>query len=328
MLRVSLSFAVALIIATASLPLSYGQLSGSRPSGKDDEADYWWSNQRNTDPAEVSPLALLDRRVANDYISIEGRAEIRVKPTEIRLVLAVIAEGETGPQCQRTTEAAIARLRAAWTKMGIAPERISEDFIKAVPRYQWVSEQRHNESVKVEKKVGIHVQTNVHLITRGETEARAAIARAVEQDVTDIVACDYWSKELDEMNVKARQQALAAARSKADVLLGALFDGRLPVINVQEQTTVKYPESLYHMFTSQSDASPGAYWRWSEETTVGANRAYSYYRILNSDGDIVPRELPLNPEISVVSTVRLYYRSPAGGHATEHDSAAKAGKSH
>jgi hypothetical protein len=99
------------------------------------------------------------------------------------------------------------------------------------------------------------------------------------------------------------------------------------VINVQEQTTVKYPESLYQMFTSQSDASPGGYWRWSEETTVGANRAYSYYRILNSDGDIVPRELPLNPEISVVSTVRLYYKSPASGHATKQEPAPKAGKS-
>jgi hypothetical protein len=41
----------------------------------------------------------------------------------------------------------------------------------------------------------------------------------------------------------------------------------------------------------------------------------TYYRGLYSDGDVQPRDLPMNPEISVVSTVRLYFKSPA---ASEH----------
>ena len=43
---------------------------------------------------------------------------------------------------------------------------------------------------------------------------------------------------------------MKAARGKSDVLLGALFDERPPVINVQEQTTIRYPESLYHSFVN------------------------------------------------------------------------------
>jgi hypothetical protein len=39
----------------------------------------------------------------------------------------------------------------------------------------------------------------------------------------------------------------------------------------------------------------------------------TYYRGLYSDGDIQPRDLPMNPEISVISTVRLYFKSPAAG---------------
>ena len=37
----------------------------------------------------------------------------------------------------------------------------------------------------------------------------------------------------------------------------------------------------------------------------------TYYRGLYADGDVQPRELPMTPEISVISTVRLYFKSPA-----------------
>ncbi|MHB8972363.1 MAG: hypothetical protein ACYC3X_14045 [Pirellulaceae bacterium] len=44
-------------------------------------------------------------------------------------------------------------------------------------------------------------------------------------------------------------------------------------------------------------------------------RAYrprnTYYRGLNHDGDVQAAGLPMQPEISVVSTVRLYFESPA-----------------
>jgi uncharacterized protein YggE len=314
MSQARLAVAFALIVAVVSLPPSYGQTQGSRPSGRDDKSDYWWANQPVADAGAVPSLSPLDRRVASEYISIDGRAEVRVKPTAIRLVLAVIAEGENGKQCQSATEATIARLRMAWAKIGIEPERIAEDFVAAVPRYEWASEERHNDFVKVEKKLGVRVQTNVHLSARGETEARAAIARAMEQDVTDVVACDYWCKNLDEVKVKARQQALAAARSKAELLLGTLFSDLPPVINVQEQTTVRYPESFYHSFAGPRDNWPGMGGFWvGGPTGVAASRDYTYYRLPNSDADTSPQELSLTPEITVVSTVRLYYKSPSVG---------------
>lgn len=258
-------------------------------------------------------LPSLDRRVANEYISIDGRAEVHVKPTAIRLVLAVIAEGENGQQCQRATEASIARLRTAWAKIGIKPEQIAEDFVAAVPRYEWTTVERNSDSVKTEKRSGVHVQTNVHVTVRGETEARAAIARAMEEDVTDVVACDYWCKELDEVKVKARQQAVAAARSKAEFLLGTLFGERPPLINVQEQTTVRYPESLYHSFTGERNNwwGMGMMGGMASPTVVPAVRDFTYYRLPNSDADTSPRELSLTPEITVVSMVRLYYKSPS-----------------
>ena len=102
-----------------------------------------------------------------------------------------------------------------------------------------------------------------------------------------------------------------AARSKADMLLKALFDPRPAVINVQEHTTVRYPESLYDAFVNsyQEEVTPA----WKSDLPF--LRAYrprnTYYRGLHSDGDVQDAGLPMQPEISVVSTVRLYFESPA-----------------
>ena len=86
-----------------------------------------------------------------------------MRPTDVRVVLAVTSEGETAPECQQTIDAAIDGLRAAWSKMGIEPERVVVDFIAVLPRYEWSSEKHGDLDAEVEKKAGYRMQTNVHL---------------------------------------------------------------------------------------------------------------------------------------------------------------------
>jgi uncharacterized protein YggE len=262
----------------------------------------------------LAGLPVLDPKVAEGYITVDGRAEVRVRPTDIRMVLAVTSEAETAQKCQQSIDATIDRLKGAWSKMGIASERIVVDFIAVLPRYAWSPEKHGNADVEVEQKVGYRMQTNVHLAAKGEAEARAALGRALEQGITDVIAFDYWSKDLDDVKVKVRELALKAARGKADLLLTAVFTDRPPVINVEERTTVRYPESLYHSFTNVSDEAASGYTGYNRRE-VPFIKAYrprnTYYRGLYSDSDVQPRELPMNPEISVVSTVRLYFKSPA-----------------
>ncbi len=257
--------------------------------------------------ATFSPLT---REVAESYIAIDGKAEIRVKPTELRIVMAVTAEGETAQECQKTVDATLAKLKVAWTKQKIPPEAIVFDFIAVLPRYEWKSEKREASEVGVEKKSGYRMQSNVHLAVPGDPAAQAALAAAFELGVTDIIAFDYWSKELDAVKEQIRGKALLAARGKADGML-AMFADKPPLINVQEQTTVHYPESLYHSFTNVAEQEVIPAWR-GEITLIRAYRPRNtYYRGFYSDGDIQPRDLPMKPEISVVSTVRLYFESPA-----------------
>jgi hypothetical protein len=179
--------------------------------------------------------------------------------------------------------------------------------------------------VGVEKKVGYRMQTNVHLAVQRESQAQAALARAFEEGVTDIIAFDYWSGELDGIKVNARQQALQAARRKADGLFTAIFHDPPPAINVQEQTAVRYPESLYHSFVNSQDETVTANFNRNVPFIRASRPRNTYYRGLYSDGDVQPRELPMNPEISVVSTVRLYFKSPAAGEHKEKEEPAHKG---
>lgn len=267
----------------------------------------------------VTGLPTLSREVAESFITVDGRAEIRVRPTKIRIVLAVVSEGETAQECHQKVDDAINQLKKSWNRIGIAPESIVEDFIAVLPVYEWKIVEKDRKEVGMEKKTGYRMQTNVHLAVPNDANSAKPLTVAFEQGVTDIIAFDYWSEELDAFKVKAREQAIKAARSKADQLMGTLFEVAPPVINVQEHTTVHYPESLYHSFVNVADNEITPAWR-SDISFIRANRPRNtYYRGLHADADVQARELPMRPEISVVSSVRIYYQSPAANQKNKTD---------
>jgi uncharacterized protein YggE len=275
----------------------------------------------------VADLAPLSPEVAQGYIAIDGRAVVRLRATEIRVVLAVTGEGPTAQECQRGVDATIERVKAAWARIGIAPEKIVVDFIAILPQYEWSVQKQDNVEVGTERKAGFRMQTNVHLAATGESEAQAAINGAFQEGVTDIIAFDYWSRDLDEVKVAVRAQALQAAQSKADVLLGTIFEHRPPAINLQEQTLVHYPHSLYHSFSNTYEESVTPSFRRDIPFIRAPRPRNTYYRGVVGDSDVQPRELPMSPEISVASTVRLYFQSPAAKPAEKNDRSPTGGTS-
>ena len=264
------------------------------------------------DVARIGDLPSFPAEVAAGVIAIDGRATLQVPPTEIRIVLAVTGEGRTAQECQKTVDGTIAKLREVWQKeLKIPADRSVVDFIAILPRYEWKLEKRGDTDVGVEQLVGYRMQTNVHLAVGDDAAAQAALLRAFALNVTDIIAFDYWSKELDAFKLKAREAALKAARGKAEVLLAPIFEKTPRAINVQEHTTVRYPESLYQSFTSGYEEAVTLPTRRDIPFIRAIRPRNTYYRGLTTDSDLQPAELPMKPEISVVSTVRLYYQSPA-----------------
>lgn len=68
MLRPLYAVAVLLALASIPLPLAIGQMAGSRGGTEGATAD-------------VADLPLLQPPIAEGYITIEGRVEVRVRPT-------------------------------------------------------------------------------------------------------------------------------------------------------------------------------------------------------------------------------------------------------
>lgn len=135
----SIPIALSILLCTAA-PRALGQMSGSRgviESGR----------------AGIAGVPYLDRETVEGYITIEGRVERRVQPTEIRVVIAVTGEGATAQECRNTVQGTIDSLKQAWSKIGIPADRIVVDFIAVLPRYEWSIENRGQREVAIETRI-------------------------------------------------------------------------------------------------------------------------------------------------------------------------------
>lgn len=276
-----------------------------------------------TSNAEYDGLPQLTKDTIESHITVEGRAEVRVKPTQIRIVLAVTGSGTTPQQCQAEVKQQLNDVRAAWEKLGIKSDKIVEDFIAVLPIFSWDIEKKGDRNANVEKQTGFKMQTNLHVSVANDEAASAAINAAFEQAVTDIIAFDYFSPEIEVAKARAREEAINAAKTKADLLL-SLFGSKPPVINVQESTVVRRPESLYESFANAVEGEIQNGWRDHNLPTFHAPRPKNtYYKGYQSSGDVSGSALPMKMEISVVSSVRIYYESPAAAKREKKEEAKK-----
>lgn len=253
----------------------------------------------------------LTKDIVQGYITVEGRAEVRVPPTEIRIVLAVTAEAETPQECQAQVEQKISELRNKWREIGVSDTYTEVDFIAILPRYKFELQEEAGNRMAMERKSGYLLQSNLHVAVRDDQQALAVLRSAFSSGVADIIAFDYWNNTIEQLKKQARSLAIAAAKEKSEVLL-SVFDVRPPLINIAEATQTIYPDALYQSVTNSHDDEfygSGAVWR-----DIPVMRLFrpknTYYRGLFSNSDVLPKSLPMKSEISVVSSVKLFYESP------------------
>lgn len=253
-----------------------------------------------------------DPSVIDRFITITGRSEVRQAPTSLRVVFAVTTQASKGAACHEQMTRRLALLDEALKSPGTDQAAIVHDYISLLPVYSWSVERQHEQQVMVEKQTGYVLQYNVHLRVRSEEQAQAAIARALQIGIGDVLAVDHWSNELDSAKVEAQKRALAEAQRKAALLLGALFDKRPRPINIHEHTVVRYPKDLYPSFqNARAAALQQPNWRTSLPSVTAFKPRNTYYHGFFEHVDTQANALPMSPEISVVSTVKLYFAAPA-----------------
>ncbi len=255
-------------------------------------------------------LPELEPSLALQFITVEGTAELRVVPEEVRVILAVTIEGASADECQTKVAERIKRIVTDWSNSKIPQDKIVEDFINVLPVYKWVIETQNGEKVVVQKHAGFRMQTNLHVAVKTESEAMQAIQQAFRHGVTDIITFDYWSPKLDEQKREARKAAIAAAKEKADTLL-EIFDSRPKIVNIQEATGVFFPHAMYRTTENVLEESTEYLSNWRGRLRFKAYRPkMTFLDAPQSNADVRPAELMMRPEIAVISTVRLYYQSP------------------
>lgn len=265
------------------------------------------------DPESLAITAgtTLDPRAIENYITIEGKVEKRVEPTALRIVLAIMVEKPNSSECETACREMEEKLVNALEALEIDAEAIVVDFISILPVYEWKTKDRQGVDVAVETRSGFRMQSNVHVEVPTEEKARDVLQTAFGLGVSDVIAFDYWNEDIDLHKKEARKEALSAAKDKAELLLGALFDQPPQPLNVHESTRVVYPRSLYASFeNTYTERLSGMYYNDSVTRIWATKPKNTYYRGLQEDVDVQGGGLPLRPEISVVSTVRLYYATP------------------
>jgi len=266
---------------------------------------------RSAESLPAGAGAALDHRAIENFITIEGKVEKRLDPTALRIVLALLVEEPTAAECQSTSQKREAELLKALKTLNIGEDAIVVDFISVLPVFRWEVETREGQTVAVEKPAGFRMQSNVHVEVASEAQARAVLAAAFKLGVSDVIAFDYWSKDIDRAKKEARKEALRVAKEKAELLLGAMFDKPPRPLNVNESTRVVFPRSLYGSFENAYAEAIRIPYSGNRMPTIQAVRPKNtYYQGLLEDTDVGGEGLPLRAQISVVSTVHLYYATP------------------
>ncbi len=249
-----------------------------------------------------------------DIISVDAQVEIRIKPDQIRIVLAITEGAETPLECEQKVFSKIESLRNALIKLGVPKQDIVDDFIAILPRYEFVIETIEGQKVAVEKLKDYHIQSNLHVQVLNDEMAMKAIRSAFQLNVTDIISFDYWSKEIDSVKEKALDLALSKVESKSKKLFGATFQAMPTPINVTSETEVILPPDLYASFeNSFSQTLTQRYNRNREQLPeIRAFRPkHTFYKgYTNKNLDVNSKHLAMSCEITVVSNVRQYFASP------------------
>jgi uncharacterized protein YggE len=242
-------------------------------------------------------------------IAVTGEAKISVKPQSLRLVLALTTDGETANDCSTEISTRVQRIREALGALKIAAKEIVEDFIVVKRRYKWDVETKNKRDFLAESEDGFHMQTNLHILCKDETMALAAIDEAFKVGVKEVVSFDYWHNDLDRFKKEALEKALAAAKSKSDILL-SVFDERPRVMNVNNRIRVAHPAAQYTSLAIDK-SNPNRGYAYADMAKVFAERpVITFYEGDRNFSDVSPKAPNMDPTFSVSATVTLTYESP------------------
>ena len=145
----------------------------------------------------------------------------------LTLGLSARATGKDVPELQRRVDAAVRQVVESARENGVADEDIDSSRLSVRPEYEWRDGQR--------SYLGQTVQRDIMLVLRQLDKYGVLIQSLSRYDLEELRAPQLGHSDLEELEIKALEQALANGLVKARRVAAAIDAELGEVIQVEEQ---------------------------------------------------------------------------------------------
>lgn len=168
-------------------------------------------------------------------IVVTGRAEKFVRPDLAVLNFGVKTESETAAQAMSDNSALINRvIRALKEDVGLAEENLKTVYFNISPRYEW--REGEGRSTGERLLVGYEAEQTLEVRIRDLDKVSLAIEKASLQGANQIGGLRFAVEDEDSVRESIREEAIAQARDRAEVLAEQLGVRLVRIVGFREDT--------------------------------------------------------------------------------------------
>lgn len=234
----------------------------------------------------IAVLSISTEVIAQDtskrLVSASGKAEIKVVPDEVRLILGVETFDPELIQAKKENDESVAKILAAAKRHGVEPQHLQTDYLSIDPTVEYRSGSKRQDNYVVRRTLVVTMRD----IDRFED----LLAAALESGANHVHGIDFRTTELRRHRDEARRLAVRAAKEKADLLANELGATLGDVHSISEQA-----ESWWSMY--------GSWWgtRWN---SMSQNVVQNAGGSAASDSATAPGQISVSAEVRVQFELR------------------------
>ncbi|MBC2593935.1 SIMPL domain-containing protein [Ruficoccus amylovorans] len=151
---------------------------------------------------------------ATGNISVSGEATVYVVPDTIKVNFGIETRDMDLAASQAANRAILKRALESFRHLGVEDKDIKTDYLSVEPRYEW----RNSENVFT----GYFSRNGFVVTLKDKAQLERVVDAALAAGVNYVHGVEFETSELRKYRDQARQEAITAAREKAEALTAAL----------------------------------------------------------------------------------------------------------
>lgn len=187
--------------------------------------------------------------IQGTLLSINAEGKVTAAPDMGVISLGVLTDGSTAAAAMSENSTRMNALMAALRRAGIAERDVQTSNISVNPQYQYVENQPP-------RLIGYQANNQVSVKVRDVSKLGRVIDAAVSAGGNTVNGVSFTFQDVDAQIDRARTDAIAAARHRADLYARALGMQVVRVISVSEGGGYSPPIPMPVMAMARAEAAP------------------------------------------------------------------------